>query len=811
METLVADIKFALRQLRKSPAFAIAAVLTLGLGIGANTAIFSVVQSVLLRPLPFADDERLVHIGHRAGVGVDDVRFSVSEAGDYQQQNKSFSDIAEYHSMTFTLVGYGDPDRLSTAVVSSNFFSVLGIRPVLGRLLLPSDDAMGTEPVLLLTHGYWVQKFNKDPSIIGRALQMNGRAITVVGVLPPLPAYPGKDAVFISLPSCPYRAGEFARTSRSFHLVQMFGRLRPGVSLAQAQADVATISARLHKEYPDAYAQFPSVDVPLVPVREALTKNFRPVLLVLQGTVLLVLLIACGNLANLTLARLLSRQREVVLRAVLGADRGRLVRQLLTESTLLSLLGGALGLLLAYVSMGLLTSFAERFTARSSEVSFDFWVLLFAVGMSILTGLFFGTLPALQLTRQNLSNTLREGGTRATLGVGSNRLRELLVILQVAASFILLVGAGLTLRSVTKLQQVDTGIDSSNVLTMTITLPASKYSEELQIRQFFNRLIEKLADQPGVVSVAVGNDTPVTAATLNPTFKIEGQPVLPTAEQPQLGFHMVTLNYFTTLRVPLRQGRSFNSADTDDTTQVAIINESLARRFFKPNENPIGRRIGLTSLGGGAWRTIVGVVGDIKQRGLDNEAGPSVYFPYEQAADGEGQLMVRTAGDPLMFLSEVRRAVREIDPEQSIANIQTLEQVRRALLAPAKLTATLIGLFALLAFLIAATGVSGVIAFFVNERTQEIGIRSALGASRGNVIALVLRQGLRLVTLGLILGGGGAILLTRLLRNLLFGVEPTDPATFVLIAVTLLAVVGIACLLPARRAARIEPIIAMRS
>ncbi|HYU34512.1 MAG TPA: ABC transporter permease [Thermoanaerobaculia bacterium] len=814
METLAADVRFALRQLRKSPGFAVAAVLTLGLGIGANTAIFSVVRSVLLRPLPFAQDDRLVHVGHRTGVGLGDVQFSVPELGDYQRQTRSFSALTEYHSMIFTLVGHGEPGRVRTGVVSSSFFDVFGIRPLLGRPLSVGDDPLGREPVLLLTYEYWVKKLDRDPAIIGQALRMNGRPITVIGVLPPLPPYPGTDDVFISIPSCPFRSGESAHNNRSFHLIQMFGRLRPGVSLEQAAADVATISRRLHKEYPEAYALEPSVEVPLALVRDELTRNFRPVLLVLQGTVVLVLLIACGNLANLTLARLLSRQREMVLRAVFGAGRLRLIRQLLTESTLLALLGGVLGLFLARICTGLLAAFAARFTPRAAEVRFDVWVLLFALAVSVATGLVFGSLPALQLTRLNFAATLKEGGTRATIGAGGSRLRSLLVVLQVAASFVLLVGAGLTLRSVMKLQRVATGVDPSHVLTATITLPFTRYQEEPQIRRFFNRVIESLEVHPGVVGVAVGNDTPIANGPLNPTFKVEGAPVLRPDQQPQAGFHMVTLGYFDTLRVPLLAGRSFAARDTDadpKTPLVAMVNQSLARKLFAPGESPVGRRIALTNLGGGAWRTIVGVVGDVKQHGLDNEAGPGVYFPYEQAADGEGQLLVRTAGEPLMMVDDVLRAVHEVDPEQSVADVRTLEQVRRTLLAPAKLTATLIGLFALLAFVIAATGVSGVIAFFVSERTQEIGIRSALGATRGTVLALVLRQGMKLVTCGLALGALGALLLTGLLRGLLFGVEPTDPATFVLIATTLVAVVGIACLVPARRALRIEPVIALRS
>jgi len=810
METLAADIRFALRQLRKSPGFALAALLTLGLGIGANTAIFSVVQSVLLRPLPFKNDERLVHIGHRSGVVAENVTFSVPETADYQRQSKSFSGIAEYHSMIFTLVGHGEPDRLQVGVVSSNYFEIFGIRPFLGRVLLPSDDPIGKQPVLLLTYEYWRSKFGGDRGIIGKALQMNGASIYVVGVLPPLPSYPGRDKIFISIPSCPYRSGEFAQYARVFHLVDLFGRLRPGVSLERAQDEVSTISRRLRQEHPEAYIGLPNPEIPLVPVREELTQNFRLTLLILQGTVLLVLLIACGNLASLTLARLLSRQREMVLRAVLGADRRRLVRQLLTESTLLSLLGGVLGLILARVSLSLLVAFSARFTARSTEVGFDVWVLLFALVLSVLTGLLFGSLPAFQLTRQNLAATLKEGATQATVSVGSNRLREALIVLQVAAAFVLLVFAGLTLRSVFKLQRVDPGVDSSKVLTVLFFLPAHRY-DELGVRMFFSRLIRELDGRPGVEAVAVANDLPIQPAVISSTYQVEGQPVPPEAEAPSTNFHMVTPAYFPILRVPRLQGRTFEPTDNSRAPQVALINESMARQAFEPGQNPIGRRISLTNVGDENWRTIVGVVADAKQRGLDNEAGPAVYYPFQQLSAGQALLLVRTAGEPMAILPVVRDVVRTLDPEQSLSEIQTLEQLRNGLLAPAKLTATLIGLFALLAFVIASTGVSAVMAFFVSDRTQEIGIRAALGASRRDVSAMVLRHGMKLVGFGLVLGAFGALLLTGVLRSLLFGVEPTDPVTFIAIALVLLAVVGIACLVPARRATRIDPIVAMRS
>jgi putative ABC transport system permease protein len=445
-------------------------------------------------------------------------------------------------------------------------------------------------------------------------------------------------------------------------------------------------------------------------------------------------------------------------------------------------------------------------------VGIDLWVLLFALFVSVVTGLLFGSLPALQVTRQDLAPTLKEGGSRTTLGVGGNRVRSLLVVLQVAASFVLLVGAGLTLRSAMKLQHVDTGVDPEHLLTATITLPYTKYPDEPPMRVFFRRLIDQLATHPGVLAVAVSNDNPLgnAEAALNPNFKIEGQPTDPRQQQPQGSFHMVTPEYFHTLRIPMIEGRTFTLRDVAKAPLVAVVNQSLARQYF-PNQSPLGHRIALTNQGGGMWCTIVGVVGDVKQHGVGNAAGPGIYYTWEQAADGQGELLVRTSGDPLGLVGDVRAAVHGLDQEQPITNVQTLDQMRSGEVAPARLTATLLGLFALLAFVITATGVSAVIAFFVSERTQEIGIRSALGADRGDVVALVLRQAMGLVALGLGVGAVVALMLTGLLRSLLFDVEPTDPLTFVLIAAMLLAVVAIACMVPARRAMRIDPVVALRS
>jgi predicted permease len=808
MNSLKSDLQLALRQLIKTPGFTIVAILTLALSIGANTAIFSMIEGVLLRPLPFAHGKALVQIGHRAsGPELQDLTFSVPELQDYRRQSHTLSGIMEYHAMEFTLVNRGEPDIVRTGVVSSDFFDQIGVHPILGRTLRKEEDQLGAAPVIVLTSDYWLKHFGGDPGIVGQSLKLNGRPITVVGVLPPLPAYPGNDDVFISLSACPIRSSDRAVLHREVRLLKIFGRVKQGVSLAQVQAEISTIAQRLRLEHPDVY-QRDRVGVPVVPVREALTSQFRPTALVLLVTVGLVLLIGCANLANLMIARLLNREHEVMVRAALGAGRGRLIRQMVTESLLLALLGGLFGLLLALLSLPLLVSFANRFTPRASEIGIDLWTLLFALVVTLVTVSVFGFLPAFQVTRQNLATVLREISGRSTLGSNSHRLRGLLIVLQVALSFILLVGAGLTLRSLFKLQQVEMGINQANVLTFKINLPFSKYRNSDDYITFFERLEERLTERPGVVSVATATDGPLEGPS-NPRFKIEGQTRVD-HEEPQATFHAVSPDYFRTLDISLIDGRVFTLQDDGGGQLVAVINQSMARKFW-PDQSPLGKRVAMTNLGAGAWRTIVGVVSDVRQHGLEAEPGPGFYYPAKQASNGKMNVLIRTAGDPLRMVGDVRSVVRILDPEQPITGIQTLEQVRSAAIAPSRLTASLLSLFAVLAFLITATGVSGVVAFFVAERTQEIGIRSALGASQASVLGLVLRQMMWLVTSGLIAGLLGAFFLCRLLASLLFGVQPADPVTFTLVALVLSVIVGIACLVPARHATRIDPMLALRS
>ncbi|MEA2692534.1 MAG: hypothetical protein QOJ16_1921 [Acidobacteriota bacterium] len=818
MQKLRQDLVFALRQLRRNPGFTAATVLTLALGIGANTAIFSIVSGVLLRPLPFQDGERLVQVKHgQPGPGPETVFFSVPELADYRAQSRALASWMEYHSMSFILLGYGEPDRVRTGVVSANAFDVLGVRPALGRPFREDDDRPGAPPVLLLSDHYWRSRIGGDPAIVGRTLRMNDKPITVVGVLPPLPPFPGQDDVYMPTSACPYRSSERLIHNRSAHLISLFGRLPPGGTLAAAQTEVSGLAGRLRQAHPESYPAGSETALAVVPAQDQLLGSFRPTLFLLLGTVGLVLLIACANVGNLALARLLAREREVVLRSALGAGRGRLVRQMLTESTVLALAGGALGLLFATLGRQLLVAFAQRFTPLAEEVGVDWKVLAFTLAVSLLAGIAFGLLPALHATRQDLNTALKEGG-HATAGRGRHRFRNALVVLQVAVSFVLLIAAGLTVQSTLALSRVDAGFTDRNVLTATISLPFSRYRTNQKTIGFFDALLPRVEALPGVLSAALGSSVPLTGTQFTPSFRIEGRADGDTVQggQPETraAFHVATPGYFHTLGIPLVAGRSLQPTDGANALPVVVINRSMARHYWAGG-NPVGQRIALTGGGGNGpnWLTIVGVVGDVKLEGLADAAGAgdAFYLPFAQNGAGAMNLVVRTAADPFALLPAIRGAVREIDPDQPVSDVSTLEQVRGASVAPSRLTAALLLLFGTLAFVVTAMGLAAVIAFSVTERTQEIGIRTALGAGRWEVLALVLSHGLGLVLAGLGVGAAGALAASRLLSSLLFGIRPTDPATFAAVALLLLAVVGVACYVPARRAVGIDPSVALRS
>ncbi|HEY7543370.1 MAG TPA: ABC transporter permease [Blastocatellia bacterium] len=810
-DALWQDLRYGLRVLWKRPAFTLIALVVLALGIGANTAIFSVVYGVLLRPLPYERGEEIVFARQQAPqAGVTNLPFSVKELTDYREQNQTFQSLVEYHSMSFILYGRGVPKYVTTGVVSHNFFDVLGVKPLLGRTFLAEDEQKGAEAALVLSYKYWRESYGGDPTIIGEKLQMNDRPHVVIGVLPPIPQYPQENDVYMPTTACPTRSSQRFVENRNARMMNVFGRLRPGVKLDEARADFELIAARLKEQYPESYPDSRGYGVRLMSLKEELTRQARPTFLILLGTAGLVLLIACANVANLTLAHLMRRERELAIRAALGAGRRRLIRQLLTESALLALGGGILGILFAAGGLHLLVSFAARFTTRAAEIEIDSWVLAFTLIISVLTGILFGLLPALAM-RGSVTSSMREGG-QTTAGPRRHRLRSALLVSQVAVSFVLLIGAGLMVRSLLRLQQVEPGFDPEGVLTMNINLNWSKYNRPEQTRDFFTRLVRKVQESPGVSSAAVASTFPMdqTAINFGPfnrNIQIEGRSVEPSESVERADFRIASSDYFKTIRLPLVKGRYFTESDKEEAPRVALINQSMARHRWA-DEDPIGKRVSLDQ--GETWLTIVGVVGDVKQYGPDKESTDELYTPFAQTP-GARSLLIRTSLDPMSLARQTEKDVYEIDPEVAITDVRALEQARDETLASPRLMTTLLLLFAGLALIITTAGIAGVIALSVSQRTNEIGIRMAMGATPAKVIWSLVRQGLLLVTVGLALGLIGAFFLSSVLRGLLFNVQPTDFITYATVSFVLIVTAAVACFLPARKATGIDPILALRA
>ncbi len=813
LDELWLDLRFAARTLAKNRAFTLLAVLTLGLGIGANTAIFSVIYGVLLKPLPYADGDRLVLIRQSAPlVGRANVGVSIKEFFTYRDQaTADFDALVEFHQMNFDLLKRGEPDRVNTGVVSPNFFDVLGIKPILGRSFVPDDDTPGAPAVLVVSYSYWQRKFGGDPAIVGQVFEMNDRPHTVVGVLPNVPHYPQENDVYMPTSACPFRAAAETRihqNARTFAILNVFGRLKPGVPRQRAAANVDVLCQRFVASDRTAYRPGTGFTATTLGVREEMTRNARPMLLILLGTTGLVLLIACANVANLTLARLLRRDREFAVRSALGAGRSRLARQLLTESTLLSLAGGAVGLWLAAWATGLLTTFVARFTPRTGEVAIDGRVLLFTVLVSMVTGVAFGIVPALA-SRVDLAGAMKQGSKGAGESAGRRRLQGTLIVAQVAISVVLLVGAGLLLTSFYKLQSVDPGYRADRVMSAELFTNFSKYPNVDTQRRFYLPLIERLQSQPGVIAVAVTNAVPLSASQPGSApFRIEGRADDNPERRPTADLRIVSSDFFKTIGVPLVAGRTFAESDAENAPAVVVINRTMTR-YWDPSD-PIGSRISLDS--GQTWSTIVGVVGDVKQFGLDRDAVAQVYTPLRQTTVGLGGLvLVRANGDEASTARTIRDAAWAIDPNMPVQNVRTLDEIRDRYLATPRLTAVLLTLFATLALLVTMAGVTGVIATSVSQRTQEFGVRMALGASRATVLQMVIRQGLALVCGGLLVGILAAVAVTRVLSSYLFDTRPTDPLTLLLVGAALVGAGAVACLGPAWRATTVDPMLALRS
>lgn len=816
-QILSSDIGYGVRMMRKNPGFTLIAVLTLALGIGANTAIFSVVHAVLLRPLPYPDGQQLIFVKQQEPkLGVDDLGFSVQEINDYRKQNRTLSGLVEYHGMAFTLFGHGDPDRVRTGVVSANYFDLFGVRPLLGRTFLPDDEKLGAPAVLVLSYEYWKNSFGSDPNIVGKTFEMNDREHTVVGVLPPVPQYPDENDVYMPTSACPWRSNKTHLEMRDMRMMEVFGRMKPGVTVAQASADMSAIAAGLKATYPKFYPENSGYGSFTSPLQHELTKDVRPTLLLLLAAAAFVLLIACANVANMTLSRMVQRERELAVRTALGAGRSRLLRQLLTESFLMALIGGLLGLLFTYGSLQLLTDFVSRLSPRAREIHIDSGVLLFTLAAALGTSILFGTLSAL-FSRANLTSSLKEGSTGAGAGRSQNRMRDVLVVCQVAFSFMLLIGAGLMLRSLFKLQQVDAGIVPQRVLAMRISLNWSKYNMDSdRTRVAVQKLLQRVQSEPGVLSAAVSSRYPFEpevltagASAFSFNFQIEGRQLQPGQAPPASTFASVSPDYFKTLGIPLKKGRFFTPADSDEfkATVVLLINEAAKRQLW-PNEDPIGKRI--STDGGEHWGQIVGIVGDVREFGLDHPPTSEFYIPQAQSPQ-PATLIVRTIAEPGSMSRTLTHAVHEVDSQTAVTHVLTIEQARYESMASPRVTTTLLGIFGGLALLIATAGIGGIMALMVSQRVRELGIRIALGATSANILSMILGRGVLLAGLGIAIGIAGALALTGLVKSQLFEVPATDVLTFGAVGASLFVAAILASYLPARRAAGVDPNEALRA
>jgi putative ABC transport system permease protein len=795
---LLTDARYALRQWRKTPGFSTVAVLTLAFGIGATTAIFSVVNAVMLRPLPYPDAERLVSVFE---IVPQYGRFSVAPGNflDWRQQNRVFDHIAAYANGSDTYVGADGPERLLMSSVSWDVFEAIGISPALGRGFRAEEDLPGRNAVIVISHGMWQRRFGGDGGILGRSVTLSGAPVTVVGVMPQGFFFPSREVEFwrpIAL--------DTAKATRGGHYLGVIGRVKPGVSLEQANAEMNKIALQLGTQFPKTNA---NESAEAVEMRELIVGPVRPMLLTLLAAVGVVILIACANVANLLLVRASVREKEIAIRTALGAGRGRLIGQMLTESLILAIGGGALGILLAYLAIGPIQRLGAASIPRVLEVALDRTVLTFAVAISMATGILFGIAPAWQASRAGIGGVLKEGG-RSSASSGGRWLRHALLVGEVALSLVLLVGASLLLRSFAKVTGVDPGFRSDGVLAFRVALPPRSYPESHQRDRFFDQLMPALAATPGIESAGMIQTAPMRGSYML-SFSVQGRPPARPGEELSANYRVASEGYFKTLSIPLKRGRLFTGHDTATSPQVALVSEAFARRHF-PDEDPIGRGIGIGN-GSNALYEIVGIVGDVHHDGLDDSAAPTMYVPYRQDGFSTMWVMVKTSGDPTAYAGAVRRAVRAIDSGLPAYSIVPLDTILSDSIAQRRFSMLLLALFASVALFLASVGLYGVVAYTVSQRTQEIGVRMAIGAQRGDVLRMVLGGGMKLAFLGIAIGVAAALALAGLVSSMLFGVTPFDPASYAATSLLLLTVAALACYVPARRAMRVDPLIALRT
>jgi len=799
METLLRDIRYGVRSLLKRPAFALIAALTLALDIGANTAIFSVVNAVLLRPLPYRDAQHIVTIwqnNSKAGVSRNDV--SPANFLDWQEQSRSFESMAGIEPFGFSMIGNGEPERFTSWLVTAGFFETLGTNAFRGRTFAAQDYQPGNERVIVISHGLWQRRFGGNQNLVGQKLTLNGQPYTVVGVMPPEFQFPADREVW-----APRVLRENDRQLRAATYWNVIARLKPGVTINQAQDEMSGIAGRLASQYPDTNGGTGST---VVSLPDQLTGHVRSALWILLGAVGFVLLIACANVANLLLVRGAERHREFAIRSALGAARVRLIRQLLTESLLLALLGGIGGVLLATWGVRLILSLNSAKIPRIEYVSMDVRVLLFAIGVSLFTAILFGLIPATQFSRPDLQSTLKEGGRGAVIGSTRHWIRNSLVVAEVAVALVLLTGAGLLVRSFVSVMRVDPGFNKERVLALQVFLSRNQKPE--QVTGFYDQSLEKIMAVPGVQSAAVVASPPFINLEQDATFTIQGQPVPPKGSEPSAFYTEVSPDYLTALTVPLRRGRFFTKFDKADSALVVVINQTMARRYFA-NEDPVGKQLTVI-FDQPETREIVGVIGDVLHSGLDTNARPEMFVPYWQSPTPQMTFVVKTTPDAAAMLPAVKTAIREVNRNQTFSKTATMDQLVNDSLKQRRFNLFLLVAFASLALVLAGIGVYGSINYSTRQRTHEIGLRMALGAQSGDVLRLIVGHGLGLSLIGIAIGLIASLLLTRLMKGLLFGISATDPVTFVAISLLLTSIGLLASWIPARRATKVDPLVALR-
>jgi predicted permease len=810
---MLTDIRLALRTLPRTPGYALAFILTLGLGIGANTAIFSVINGVLLRPLPYPEADRIMHLRQpQLAEGVEDTGFSFVEVSDYRREARTIDQFVEFGDWTFNVLGRGDAHRATGGLVTSNFFPMIGARPQLGRLLQPSDDSKASPPVVVLTDAYWKRVFGADPGVVGQVLDLTVKKAEIVGVLAPGAHYATQRTqdFYANYAANDHYVGASMQNERQHRMTDVYARLAPGTTPGAAQADLRQIAARLHAAYPDAYPKSSGFDTVVTPWKDELTAKARPTLMVLLVTTAFVLIIACANVANLTLTRLVQRERELAVRAALGARTALLRRQLLAENLVLSVLGGGLGLGFAFAGLTLLVRYTARFTTRTGEITLDWRVLVFTLAVSIGMALLFAWAPRLTFA-DDPARAMAGGGGRVAGSRSRRRTQRALVVSQLAASFMLLVGAGLLTRSLYRLYAIDPGFNLSNVLSLQA--PDFRQPNKDRRQQFARDVLDRVVAESTVQAAAVASSAPLAPSFPQKLeFRMDGADPDALASAPPSVTRIVSQDYFTTVGTPIRMGRAFTPSDRATSAPVLLLSDSMAKYYFK-DQNPIGRHASWKGQDG-KWTTpaeIVGVASDTHADGLTRAPMQTIYLLDTQTPFVPTTILVRAGGAFETLAPHLVESIRQLDPNRPIDHVQTLEEIRDESIAPQRLNAMLIGLFALLALVIATVGVAGVLGFSVSQRTNELGIRLALGAERQSILRMILGEGLAMAGVGLVVGGVAAVPLSRLLAGLLFGVEPADPITIATAATLLLAVALVAAWIPARAATAVDPLTALRS